>query len=228
MRVDINGAIVPNEDAEFYEVFGLDYCCPGQIKQRIAENTDGVLDVFINSGGGSVFDGAEIYSELRSFPGPVYIHVTGLAASAASVIACAGPSDISPAGMLMIHNCSGSAFGDYHDMAKSAEILQKVNCAIAEAYAEKTGKDGMELLKLMDRETWMTAAEAVENGFIDAVAAPKNTGFRPAAALGGGLIPQAVLDKLRTDKVNASRKSDVLINKAKAELKLLSMKGSRT
>ena len=82
----------------------------------------------------------------------------------------AGRSKISPVGMVMIHNVSMSgASGDYHDMQKNAEILKQMNAAMANAYTQKSGKPLDEILKLMDRETWLTANQCLEYGFVDEI-----------------------------------------------------------
>lgn len=113
--------------------------------------------------------GQEIYSILRG-RNDVEIHIQSMAGSAASVIAMANRSEISPVAMIMIHNVSMSgASGDYHDMQKNAEILKQMNAALAAAYAAKTGKTEDEILKLMDRETWITANQALEMGFVDSI-----------------------------------------------------------
>lgn len=113
--------------------------------------------------------GQEIYSMLTG-RNDVKIKIESMAGSAASVIAMANRSEISPVAMIMIHNVSMyGASGDYHDMRKNAEILQQMNAALAGAYTNKTGKDKDEILKLMDRETWLTANQALEMGFVDAI-----------------------------------------------------------
>ena len=71
--------------------------------------------------------------------------------------------------MIMIHNVSGRFEGDYHDMQKSAEILKNMNAAMANAYVQKTGMDRAEVLRLMDKETWLTANQCVEMGFCDEI-----------------------------------------------------------
>lgn len=77
-------------------------------------------------------------------------------------------SKISPVAMIMVHNVSMSgASGDYHAMQKNAEILKQMNAALAAAFTAKTGKPEEEVLKIMDRETWLTANQAVEMGFVD-------------------------------------------------------------
>ena len=101
--------------------------------------------------------------------GKVTIKITGVAASAASVIATAADCEITPTGMVMIHNASSFASGDYRDMDQASRMLVKVNTAIANAYIEKTGMSQKELFSLMDAETYMTAQEAVEKGFVDRI-----------------------------------------------------------
>jgi len=128
------------------------------------------LEVKINSGGGDVEAGQEIYEELRK-RNDVDIEVQSMAASAASIIAMAGPSTISPVGMIMIHNVSTCGVdGNHKDMEKMAEVLRNFDEALAQAYVQKTGREQSEILKLMDKETWLPANRAVELGFIDSIA----------------------------------------------------------
>lgn len=127
------------------------------------------LTVLVNSGGGDVKAGQEIFSLLHGRR-DVEIRIQSMAGSAASVVAMANRSEISPVGIIMIHNVAmRGASGDYHDMEKNAEILRQLNAALAEAYMAKTGKTEAEILELMDRETWITAKQALELGFVDAI-----------------------------------------------------------
>ncbi len=166
----------------FYEWLGWEYTSPGTIKSALENLSPGeTLRVLINSGGGSVMAGQEIYSMLRGRT-DVTIEIQSIAGSAASVIAMANRSEISPVGMIMIHNVSTyGASGDYHDMQKEAEILKEMNAALARAYTEKTGKSSEEILKMMDRETWITAEKALELGFVDAITQAQGTTFTNAA-----------------------------------------------
>ena len=174
-KIEVKGTIIDSEDQWIYDWFGIDAVSPKKINEAIATAKGEDLDVDINSGGGSVFAGSEIYSALRAYEGNVNIHVVGLAASAASIIACAGHSDISPTGQVMVHNVSTCAGGDYHDMEKASEMLQQANKAIASAYVAKTGMSMDDALGLMDNETWLTASDAVEKGLIDEIAGQKNS-----------------------------------------------------
>lgn len=171
-EIQIKGDIVINDYKEFYDWLEWECVCPKDVKS-ILDNADKdeTIDVFINSGGGHVMAGQEIYSMLRADK-RVKIHIQGMACSAASIIAMAGTSDISPCGLLMIHNVSGGASGDYHEMEKAQRELKTMNEALANAYACKTGMDREALLKMMDKETWLTANQCTEYGFIDAIDTP--------------------------------------------------------
>lgn len=172
MEVDVRGDIVGNDDKWIYDWLDWDAVCPSDIRNALETKPQGEkLTVLVNSGGGSVMAGQEIYSMLHGRD-DVEIKIQSLAGSAASVVAMANKSEISPVAMIMIHNVSTyGASGDYHDMMKKAEILKQMNAALASSYAEKTGKTEEEILKLMDRETWLTANQALEMGFVDAITA---------------------------------------------------------
>lgn len=174
MIFNVNGDIVNNDDSEFYAWFGWDCTCPKQIRNALNKLEAGEkLELKINSGGGDVFAGKEIYSVLRGRD-DVEIEVESLAGSAASIIAMAGHCLMSPVATMMIHNVSMyGAAGDYRDMDKYSEILREENEALAAAYVEKTGKELDEILEMMDKETWLTASQAVEYGFADGITEAK-------------------------------------------------------
>lgn len=168
--INIKGDIVENDDKWIYDWFGVEAVCPRDIRELMeAAQDQEPIEVLINSGGGSVMAGQEIYSILKGND-RVTIKIQSLAGSAAGVIAMAGKSQISPVAMIMIHNVSMSgAAGDYHDMQKNAEILKQMNAALAAAFVEKSGRDQEEILRLMDRETWLTANQCLEYGFVDEI-----------------------------------------------------------
>jgi ATP-dependent Clp protease protease subunit len=128
------------------------------------------IDVRINSGGGDVFDGLAIYRQLVDHRAKVIVHIDGLAASIASVIAMAGDEiRISEAALVMIHDAWGMAVGNADDMRQMASVLETTSGAITDVYVARTRKDRGDIRNWMEAETWFTAAEAVENGFADAV-----------------------------------------------------------
>lgn len=126
------------------------------------------LDIYINSPGGSVFDGSAIYSQLKRHAAQKTVYVEGIAASIASMIAMAGDEIVIPENaFLMIHRVSGFVQGDAGDMRQMAEVLEKLESGIVAAYVAKTGRDATEINELMADETWMTGPEAVALGFAD-------------------------------------------------------------
>lgn len=199
MRIDIKGVIIPNDEKWIYDYFEVEATCPKDVNSKLEEAAGGAVDVHINSEGGSVFDGSEIYSALRSYNGKVKIHIDGLAASAASVIACAAKSEIAPTAMIMVHNVSSCAKGDWHDMDKESEILKKANEAVAAAYIYKSGMSMDEALEMMNAETWLTADEAVTRGLCDEIS--EAHGLKLVAGLGDGVIPQSVIKKMQAQRL---------------------------
>lgn len=219
-KIEVKGTIVGNADKWIYEWFGMDATCPKDVNAAISEANGEPLLVEINSGGGDVFAGSEIYTALKAYAGTVEINIVGLAASAASLIAQAGHSRISPTALFMVHNVSGSAAGDFHDMQQEAEILQTANKAVAAAYLEKTGKSMEELLGIMDAETWMDAQKAVEYGFVDEVMFAS----APTLTNGIGVLPAQTIHKLK-DLLPARGEENAEVKTVTAKLKLLRLKG---
>lgn len=168
-KVKVKGVIISNDDKWIYDWLGYESTSPNDVNKTLEDANGEDIVVEINSGGGSVFAGHEIYTAIRGYSGKKEINVVGLAGSAASEILTAAESQITPVGMVMIHNASSRAEGDYREMDKKSSFLKKVNKSIMNAYMDKTGKTEEELAELMDKETWMTADEAVENGFVDSI-----------------------------------------------------------
>ena len=155
-------------DPFFSEFLGIGISAKSFAKELKDLGEVKALDIRINSPGGDVFQGQAIYSLLKAQKARKTVYVDGLAASIASVIAMAGDEIVIPENaMLMIHNPSGSVLGTAGDMRKMAEDLDKVAESISAVYVRKTGQDEAMIKKLMDEETWMTGAEAVELGFAD-------------------------------------------------------------
>jgi ATP-dependent Clp endopeptidase proteolytic subunit ClpP len=124
----------------------------------------------IHSPGGEILDGNAIYNALVRHPANINVSIDGLAASMASVIACAGDTvTMASNGLFMIHNPWTMAAGESEELRKSADLLDKMKENIVGAYQKRTGLGKGELSDMMDAETWMTADEALENGFIDSI-----------------------------------------------------------
>lgn len=129
---------------------------------------DGDIVVWINSPGGDCIAASQIYNMLMEYKGDVIVKIDGIAASAASVIAMAGTEvQISPTGLMMIHNPLTIAYGDANEMEKAKAMLSEVKESIINSYELKTGLSRVMLSHLMDEETWFNAKKAVELGFAD-------------------------------------------------------------
>ena len=129
-----------------------------------------VLNVHINSPGGDVFESRAIMAAISRFPGKTVAVIDSLCASAATSIALScNEVTMVDGGMFMIHNASGMVWGDKTAMRDTADLLEKVEGAIVSDYTNKTGLDAAAVTAMMDAETWMTAQEALDNGFIDSI-----------------------------------------------------------
>lgn len=220
-KVNVKGPIVSSEESWIYDWFGIENTSPKSVNKAIEEANGDELEVEINSGGGSVFAGSEIYTALRSYQGNVTVKIVGLAASAASVIAMAGKKVVmSPTAQMMIHNVSSIVSGDYRDMEHTAEILKNANETIANSYRLKSGMSQEELLAMMDKETWMTADKAKEYGLIDEVMFENQ--IQLVASTGySGLLPNEVINKMRNKLQNENA-----VKVAQAKLNYLKLKGA--
>lgn len=225
-KIDVKGEIIGNGEGWIYEWLGIEHTTPKAITKQLAEANGEEIEVEINSPGGSIFAGSEIYTALRSYRGNKKIRIVGLAGSAASVIAEAGESEISPTGMYMIHNVQSGARGDYRAMEHQAEVLRAANQSIANAYIDKTGMSNAELLALMDKETWLTAQDAVKYGFVDKVMF-QDSRIPLTNSIGG--IPPETIEKIRnlikSPGNDAADFFDVEKQKAESRLRLLNLKG---
>lgn len=125
--------------------------------------------VHINSVGGNVFEGLAIYNRLLRHKGHVTAIVEGFAASMASVISMAANRvEMMQASLFMIHNPAGGAWGEAKDFRKAAETLDQIREVLVSAYQLRV-EDRDQIVAWMDAETWFTATEALEIGFVDAV-----------------------------------------------------------
>lgn len=218
--VTVNGDIICNDLKWIYDWLEYESCCPADIRKAAAELTDEneELKVIINSPGGDVQAGQEIYSILKDIKNPVTINVQSMAASAASMIAMAGDTvKMSPVALLMIHNASTCTSGDYRDMQHTADVLQTVNTAIMQAYIAKTGKTEDELRDMMDRETWLTANQCLENGFADEIIKDEKQSIITNAMIGRLSVTDEMIAKVKTEKA-AKDAADAAVEAEKAAL----------
>lgn len=138
---------------------------PMNVKNLLKEIGDSDIDIHINSCGGDVYAGFAICNMLRQTSGKKTVHVDGIAASIASVIAMAGDEIVIPSNaFLMIHKSSTIGIGNADDMRQLADTLDKLDSGIVATYMTRAA-DGVEdkkLRKLMAAETWLSGKEAAE------------------------------------------------------------------
>jgi ATP-dependent protease ClpP protease subunit len=172
-----------------YETLGEDWFGGGVTAKNVAAQIKAAGDfssisMRINSPGGSAFEGVAIANLLRAQGKPIAVSVDGVAASAASILAMCGDTiEMGTGAMMMIHNAWTVAAGDANAFRAIADTLDLVCASVAEAYTAKTGKTLAEVQALMDAETWMSAEEAVRQGFADSVVKQSADETKQARAL---------------------------------------------
>lgn len=216
-KVTLSGDVVDNDSAWLYDWFGIDCISPGKISAALAEAEGDEVELDISSNGGDVLAASEIYTAIRAYPGKVSGNVVSIAASAASVIACAcEPLRISPTAHIMIHNAWVSTSGNAEDLKADAEMLNSVDESIVNAYEIKTGLDRGKLAKLMAKDTWLNAQTAVAEGFADEIMFSEE----PVTVLNAAqpLIPKNAVNKLKNLilKAEAPQEETLLQKKLKA------------
>ncbi|KAB2953727.1 Clp protease ClpP [Heliorestis acidaminivorans] len=183
---------------------------PKQFKAELYEGGDPSDDIIvkIHSPGGDCFAAAQIYNMLKEYPGRVSVHVDGLAASAASVIAMAGDEVcLSPLSVLMIHNPAMFIAGEVSDLEAGINLLNEVKESIINAYQLKTGLSRTKISHMMNAETWMSAHKAIELKFADRLLyTDESTGEASGAFIFDKLtVTNALINKLPTAR---RKKSD--------------------
>ena len=129
---------------------------------------EGNITIRLNSGGGDVFEGIEIYNYLKSLDNHITIEVTALAASAASIIAMAGDEiKMCTGSTMMVHEASTIAWGNKADIQKVLNSLDTIDESLVSIYAERTGADKETINGWIEGETWFTADEAIKVGLAD-------------------------------------------------------------
>lgn len=161
-----------------YEDIGDDWF-GGLSAKQFSEDMKAIKDVseitvYINSAGGSVFEGVSIYNQLKRHKATITVEIDGLAASIASLIAMAGDTiNMAENAMMMIHRPYGGGFGNADDLRSVADTLDKIQDTLRDTYAARSGMEAAQVAELIEAETWMSAAEALEYGLVDSVTASK-------------------------------------------------------
>jgi ATP-dependent Clp endopeptidase proteolytic subunit ClpP len=153
-----------------YDEIGIWGIEASQMVKEIKAITAKKITARLNTPGGSVFDGIAIANAFKDHPAEVDMHVDALAASIGSIIALAGDSvKMAKNAYFMIHNPWGLAIGDSAEMRKYADLLDKITGTLSETYTDRTGESAEQVKQWMDEETWFTAQEALDAGFVDEI-----------------------------------------------------------
>jgi len=158
-----------------YDTIGADFWNESVTAKTFAKQVSDLkevkeINVRINSPGGSVFDATAIYNTLKNHPANITVTIEGMALSAASLVAMAGDKiSMAKNAFMMIHAPYTYTEGDAAAMRRSAELLDKIQSQLVEAYADRTGQSQEKISEMLNAETWLTAAEAVELGFADEI-----------------------------------------------------------
>ena len=195
MRTTLNGYVVEDDYLWVYQYYGYGAFSPQTVRDALAACPEGEdLTLEINSPGGSVFAGFEMYSVLRASDRRTVAEVQSLAASAASTLMLGCDRVLlSPVAQVMIHLPSVVTDGDAWDHRDSIRVLESLTESILNAYELRCrGRSSRaELERMMERTTWMSAQEALDAGLADGVLyADGETPIFPSAivnAVGGGI-----------------------------------------
>ncbi len=158
---------------DIYDFIGFDpWTGAGWTAKRVGgilrANRGKSIIVNLNTPGGDLFEGIAIYNLLRDHDGEITTRVVGLAASAGSVIAMAGDNiQVARTGFMMMHNVWVLVIGNRNDLREAADQLETFDDALASVYAARSGMEKSKVAKLMDKETWFSGEQAIEEGFAD-------------------------------------------------------------
>lgn len=172
MRINVTGEIVSDDDLKVMEWFDIKCFSPSMLNEAIeqAEEKNESLELWMNSIGGDLWAASEMYTALKDCNCEVLAIISGLCASAATIIMMgADHVSASPTSQIMVHLPQSYAEGDYHEMHRTIEMLESATEGMLNAYEEKTQLEREELRNLLERETWLSAEEAKTLGLVDDV-----------------------------------------------------------
>lgn len=175
MKLNLSGELIPSDWAEVYRKYGYSsgFYCPDDVRNAIDNLEPGEeLLLEVNSIGGSVFGGNEIYALLEGCSNPTRAIIQSLAASAASymIMAC-DRIDIHLPAQLMIHRASTVAWGNAEDLQQAQQMLGVTDNAILDTYCRRCGDriSREDLATMMANETYIGAADALQYGLVDSI-----------------------------------------------------------
>lgn len=224
--INVSGVIIPNDYQDIYDWIGIEGTSPKKVSSNLLDGQDVLVN--INSVGGDVWSGSEIYTMLKAHNGRVEVNITGLAASAASVIAMAGEVvRMSPPAQMMIHNASGNPSGNKHTIKSALQQLEMADEGLLNTYKLKTGLSDDEINEIMDATTWMSANTAKEKGFADEIMFAETTDLQITASF-TGLLDKEKINELKSimnlEKKLTAHENEAGFLLAKSQYDLLKLK----
>lgn len=166
----MKGEVIPDNFSDVYDWLNYQYFSPQSVSDALSEANGEDISLEINSPGGYIDAGSEIYTELMEYSGTVNAKIVGYACSAASWIALAADHvAMSPTAQMMIHRASSAATGNSSDMMSEYNALDQMDKSFVDLYSKRTGKSPEDIYQMMANTTWMNAKTAVENGFADEI-----------------------------------------------------------
>jgi ATP-dependent Clp endopeptidase proteolytic subunit ClpP len=166
MKTWFNVGKTPEAPVAIFDEIGAYGVSAKSFLSAVGELKGSTINLEINSPGGDVFAGIAMYNGLRATGKTINVKVLGIAASAASLVAMAGDTiDMPENSMMMVHNPWSFAMGDAEEMRAAADVLDKIQMSLVATYAKRTGRKDEDIIEMLNKETWMTADEAVAAGF---------------------------------------------------------------
>lgn len=210
MKINLYGEIVSDKWDWIYSLFQIPHCCPKQVREAIkALGEDEELILEINSPGGDVWAGFEIFGLLQACSASTEAHIIALAASAATTV-CSGCDTVlaSPVAQIMIHQPAASVDGYMNNTAtrQLQNFLDSVRASIINGYVVKSGGKAsrQRFEQLVDDSTYMPVQDAMELGLVDGLLDADDETLASLAASGGvlvknnagaSLVPKALLER---------------------------------
>lgn len=198
VTIPVKGMITPNDMAEVYSWFGYEVVTPIDVSKSLNDANGQDITLEINSPGGYVDAGSEIYTALKKYQGNVTAQIVGQACSAASWIALAADRvEMSPTAQLMIHRAATGVDGNVDDVASALQSLNSLDSAFVDLYSKRSGMDKQDVYRMMCKTTWMNAKEAVNNGFADAIMFEENSAPAVINAYGVPVLSNQMITKVK-------------------------------
>lgn len=225
MEIELRGFIVSDELAEIYRYFGYTVTCPKDIKDALAAADGDEVTLIINSPGGNLIAGYEMYCDLAAYEGKTKALIQGYAASIATVVMMACERVVAyPVSLVCIHNPSSYTEGDVAAHKKTIKELETIKESVINAYLERAKVTPEELSVLMDKDQYIAVDEALRLGLVDEVITPSLEASQVVNAAGYPVITDE-MRRMYAERLSvppAAPENNTALVKARLELLKLS------